>query len=288
MKYFVILLLLAGFGIMNAQEADTTEAGPWKYGTVFNAAFSQVSLSNWAGGGENSLSLSGLSNSTINYATDKISWENTFDFAYGIIKQGDSSVEKSDDKIEITSKLGRELKPHWNLAGNVEFRSQFSPGYETVTDMATNTEKEVLVSKFLSPGYVVTTIGVEYKPREEFFVLISPITSKTTIVMDDGLANAGAYGVDPGDNIRNELGSFLKSMLKVPVMENITFTTKLSLFSGYENPDKVDVSWETLLLLRVNKYITTNFNTHLIYDEDVTTEVQFKEVLSVGVTFEIK
>ena len=274
----VVLLFVLVHGI-NAQETDTTKAKPWKVGTVFNATLAQTSLSNWAGGGENSLSLSGLSNTTANYAKDKISWENAFDFAYGIIKQGDASVDKSDDKIEISSKLGRQLKSHWNLAADVEFRSQFSPGYES----------GILISKFLAPAYVVSTIGLEYKPSEDFFILISTLTGKTTLVLDDNLSDAGAYGVDPGDKIRNELGSYLKSMLKVDLMENISLQTKLNLFSSYKKTlDQIDVSWETLLLMRVNKYITTNFNTHLIYDEDVTTDVQFKEVLSVGVAFEWK
>lgn len=274
-------IFLISIGILNAQESDTTRMSPWKFSSVLNAAFAQVALSNWAGGGENSLSLSALSNTGIDYKSDKINWENSIELAYGIIKQGDAPVQKSDDKIEVSSKLGRKLDTHWKLTGNVEFRSQFSPGYATE-------EKEILISKFLAPGYVTSSIGIEYKPREEFFVFLSPATGKTTIVLDEGLSDAGAFGVKPGEKIRNEFGSFLKSRLKVPLMENISFQTKLNLFSGYENPDKVDVSWETLLLLRVNKYITTNFNTHLIYDEDVTTEIQFKEVLSVGVTFDLK
>jgi hypothetical protein len=272
-----LLLFVFIYGI-NAQETDTTKAKSWQFGTVLNASLAQTALSNWAGGGENSLALSGLSNSTVNYAKDKISWDNTFNFAYGIIKQGDASVEKSDDKIEISSKFGRQIKSHWYLAADVEFLSQFSPGYES----------GILISKFLAPGYIVSTIGLEYKPSENFFVLVSTLTGKTTLVMDDKLSDAGAYGVDPGDKIRNELGSYLKSMLKVGLMEDISLQTKLTLFSAYKHADEIDVSWETLLLMRVNKYITTNFSTHLIYDEDVTTEVQFKEVLSVGVTFEIK
>lgn len=288
MRKLVIIIGLLSMNMLNAQEADTVQVSPWKVSSVLNAAFSQVALSNWAGGGENSLSLSGLSNSGINYDKRNITWENSFEFAYGIIKQGDEPVEKSDDKMEVVSKLGRRLKPHWKLAANAEFRSQFAPGYERITDPATNEEEKILISEFLAPGYLTSTIGIEYKPREEFFLLLSTLTGKTTIVLDDDLSDAGAYGVDPGKKIRNQLGSYLKSMLKVPVMENITFQTKLNLFSDYKNPEQVDVSWETLLLLRVNKYITTNFSTHLIYDEDVTTDVQFKEVLSVGVTFDLK
>ena len=290
MKKLIImtLIVLAFISFLPAQEKDTSEVRPWKIGTILNASLAQTALSHWAGGGENSLSFSGLSNSTADYEKDKISWENAFDFAYGIIKQGDASVEKSDDKIEIASKFGRKIDTVWKISAAVNFLSQFAPGYETVTDPITEEEKQILISKFMAPGYLTSSIGIEYKPREEFYVFLSPLTGKTTIVLDDDLSNAGAFGVDPGDKIRNELGSFLKSMLKLPVMENITFQTTLNLFSGYENPDKVDVSWETLLLMRVNKYITTNFNTHLIYDEDVTTDIQFKEVLSVGVTFELK
>ena len=203
---FIVLLFVAN--AMNAQETDTTETRTWKVGTVLNASLAQTALSHWAGGGENSLALSGLSNTTANYSKDKISWENSFDFAYGIIKQGDATVEKSDDKIEISSKLGRQLKSNWNLAANVEFRSQFSPGYEPFKDPSTNIERDVLVSKFLSPGYVTSTIGIEYKRGETFSALFSTLTGKTTIVLDDELSDAGAFGVKPGEKIRNELGSF--------------------------------------------------------------------------------
>ncbi|MBN2862697.1 MAG: hypothetical protein JXN62_06020, partial [Bacteroidales bacterium] len=73
-------------------------------------------------------------------------------------------------------------------------------------------------------------------------------------------------------------------------------TTKIDLFSNYaHNPQNIDVSWETLIGLKVNKYITVNFNTHLLYDDDVKiavseTEsvgslVQFKEIFGVGFSY---
>jgi hypothetical protein len=76
-------------------------------------------------------------------------------------------------------------------------------------------------------------------------------------------------------------------------------TTKVDLFSNYlKDPQNIDVSWETLFVFKVNKYISVNLNTHLIYDADILFDtnndgqvlsdgsdkslVQFKEILGVG------
>ena len=81
-------------------------------------------------------------------------------------------------------------------------------------------------------------------------------------------------------------------------MENVVFQTKLDLFSNYLNkPQNIDVSWETLLSMKVNKFISATLSTHLLYDDDIKIAVdtdddgvtdktgpriQFKEVLAVG------
>ena len=84
-------------------------------------------------------------------------------------------------------------------------------------------------------------------------------------------------------------------------MKNVAFTTKIDLFSNYaDNPQNIDVSWENIIVMKVNKYITVNFNTLLLYDDNVKIPhdrnddgtidpgevvgslVQFKEILGVG------
>jgi hypothetical protein len=69
------------------------------------------------------------------------------------------------------------------------------------------------------------------------------------------------------------------------------------LFSDYiKNPQNIVVNWEVLIALKVNKYISANLNTQLIYDdkimipsdrngkgiiepgEGVRSKVQFKEI----------
>lgn len=81
----------------------------------------------------------------------------------------------------------------------------------------------------------------------------------------------------------------------------MNFKTKLELFSNYlNNPQNIDVNWETLLSMKVNKYISATFSTTLIYDHDINIpvdknndgvvekagpRVQFREVLGVGLSY---
>lgn len=226
--------------------------------------FSQVSLSNWAAGGKSSMSGVGMLSLKANYKKEKLSWDNTFDFRYGFIKEEDEDLRKSDDKIDISSKFGYQTKEDskWNYAGLMNFKSQFAAGYNYPdTDNA--------ISKFLAPGYVTLAAGMDYK-TDNFSALLSPISGKFTIVADDVLSDEGAFGVDPGKKIRGELGASVKLEYKTEIMKNVTFDTKLDLFSNYlKNPQNIDVDWTGKVIMKVNDYLSANLVVQMIYDDDV-------------------
>jgi hypothetical protein len=165
----------------------------------------------------------------------------------------------------------------------------------------------------------MTAIGLDYKPDNYFSMFVAPITGKITIVKDQTLANQGAYGVEKatydtqgnmlkeGSKSRSEFGGYLriiysKNEFKGEFLKNLSFTSKLDLFSNYlHNPQNIDISWENNLAMKVNKYINVTFNTHLIYDDDIKVgndtnndgtidkftgpKVQFKEILGVGLAY---
>ncbi|HKL38369.1 MAG TPA: hypothetical protein VJ876_05690, partial [Bacteroidales bacterium] len=152
------------------------------------------------------------------------------------------------------------------------------------------------ISDFMAPAYSLLSLGMDYKPNDAFSLMISPLTGKTTYVLDDSLSNQGAFGVDPGEKIRNELGGFVKLTYNKDIWENVTFNTKLDLFSNYlENPENIDISWEVLISMKVNDYLSANINTQLIYDDnihyinkegqDMGPRIQFKEVFGAGFTY---
>lgn len=305
MRKLILASALLVSGMISAQtteaegalkKATTDSVASWKKGAMFNLGFSQVSLSNWAAGGNNSVSGNAIVNLHANYIGTKDSWENTLSMGYGLLKQNKADVQKTDDNIEFTSKYGRKATDHWYYAGLVNFKTQFNAGYDLPND-------SVKISAFMAPGYLLGAAGMDYKPFDFFSVFISPLTSKTTFVLDETLSNAGAFGVDAGEKIRNEFGGYLRANFSKDIMKNVKLTSSLGLFSNYlENPENVDVNWEMLVLMKVNKFITVSLNTNLIYDHDITItrdsngdgnmdvngpRTQFKEILSVGFSYKL-
>jgi hypothetical protein len=273
-----------------AQKVDTIKG--WKKGGVINISTAQTSLTNWAAGGQSSIAIGGLLSLFAHNKQEKSLWENYLDIAYGSMKQGkDAGWWKTDDKIDFTSKYGLKAAEKFYYAGLVNFKTQLTNGYNYPDD-------EVKISGLFAPAYLLGALGIDYRPGENFTLFFAPVTLKMTFVNDNDLADAGAFGVDPGDHLRSEFGGYLRAFLKKDLMENITFQTKVDLFSNYlDNPECIDVSWEALLSMKVNKFISATLSTHLLYDDDVDIaidsnddgtddefgpRVQFKEVLAIG------
>lgn len=286
MKKLLIILFLFPLAVF-AQDAvkDTL----WKTSATTTLNFSQVTLTNWAAGGKSSMSGLFMVNYAANYKKDRLSWDNSFDLRYGFIKEKDDDARKSDDLIDISSKLGYEAGGKWNYAGMLNFKSQFAPGY----DYDAIPKKEI--SKFMAPGYLTAALGMDYK-TDGLSVLLSPVSGKFTFVLDDSLSMIGAFGVDRGKKARAELGATVKVDYVKEIMKNVTLDTKLGLFSNYlHNPQNIDIDWKVQFNLKVNDYLSANLITHMIYDDDVkiadastgksSPKLQFMESFGVGLTF---
>lgn len=292
-KIFSILGMTMILGYAFSQEsADTL----WKFNGVTSLNFSQMSLVNWAAGGENSLAGNGFVNLNANYKSrdGNASWTNELYLGYGLIKQGESAVRKSDDKIDLASKFGYKASKHWSYTGLLGFKTQFAEGYDNPGDLENRTK----ISNFMAPGYLNLSFGMDYKPNDKLTVYISPVSGKMTFVMDDDLA--GSFGVDPEKNVRSEFGGFVKIGFTSPIMKNVKLNTKIDLFSNYlENPQYVDVNFDLLLSMKVNEFISASFITQLIYDYDIRydivndlgeitgteSRIQLKQLFGVGLTY---
>ncbi len=269
----------------------------WRRGCTPILNFSQVNLSNWSGGGENSMSFTGLFSGFINYEKGKWSWRNNLDLGYGMTRIGDKSDWiKNEDKIiyveKLSYRLGKKVKATWFN----DFRTQFTDGQRYFTSETTGKDTSELISTFLAPGYWTSAMGLEYNQSENLFLFYSPLAYKMTIVNDTYLSSIGAYGVTPGSTIRSEFGTMLNAKFKVNIMQNITFVSGLTLFGNYETLDAVDMFWDNTLLMKVNKLITVSFTANMIYDNDIQLlrdngtvgpGLQYKQVLSVGISAKI-
>lgn len=273
-----------------AQKADTTKA--WTRGAKASLSFTQVSLTNWAAGGENSFGGNSFLNLFANLKQGKTTWDNSLDMAYGLIKLGDAKIRKSDDKIDLVSKLGHNVI-HKNLflSANLSFKTQFTEGFNYPND-------SVIISNFLSPAYLMLGLGLDYKPYKFLSISFLPLTGRLTIVNDKVLSDAGAYGVDPGKKTRPEFGAAFKATIDKDIATNISLKSKLELFTNYiDRPQNIDLNWEALMILKVNKYISTHIGFHTIYDHDILItdkdgntgpRTQFKQTFGVGLTYSVK
>lgn len=272
---------------------DTSTFFKRQFLTSFN--FSQVHLSNWAAGGQSSFSATSLFSVVTNYRKGKITWDNNLDMAYGLIRQGDvKTFVKSDDKIDGTTKFGHNAFKNWSYSLLLNFRSQMAPGYKYPND-------SVLISHFLAPAYIITALGLDYKPNNKFSLFISPLTSRLTIVNDRKLSDEGAFGVEKGKKTLKELGSYVKIMFVGDIMPNVNLKAKVDLYSNYlKDPQNIVVNGEFLIVMKVNKFISTTISTQLLYDDKVKVAIdkdkdgkndssgprlQAKEVIGVGLTY---
>ena len=270
---------------------------------------SQTALTNWAGGGESSVAFTALCNLAQSRERGPRSSSWGFDAALGLLRQ-QGGWRKTDDRLILTGQwntaMQRALKDA-RLSILVDARTQILPGYNLVDGLP---DKDQRISDFLSPGYLVAAAGLAPKAGKNSKIFFAPVTAKLTVLMDDTLSAAGAFGVDAGQHSRLELGGYIRWNLSAKLMENITWTHQIDLFSNYLNkPGNVDVNWTGLLELKVNEALRTTISMHLIYDDDVTLEkepsrtevndqgvvttipaelgpgTQFKEVLSIGVSY---
>ncbi len=273
-----------------SQTPDTTSL--WTKGMKASFAFNQVSLTNWAAGGENSIGGNSFVNLFVNLKKGKSTWDNSLDLAYGLVKLGDANVRKSDDKIDFSSKYGHSVI-HKNLflSAGLSFRTQFTEGYNYPND-------SVMISNFMAPGYLLLGLGMDYKPFPYLSISFLPIAGRLTFVNDQTLSDAGAYGVDPGKHVRPEFGAVFKTVFEKDLAENVNLKSKLEMFSNYlDKPQNIDINWEALLMLKVTKYISTFIGVQTIYDDDIkivdkegkkAPRTQFKQTFGVGLTYSVK
>lgn len=291
MKKILLFLMLSPIALFATEKADSIKS--WNFGGLASFNFSQVSLTNWAAGGKSSASGVAIFNVFGNYKKDNVSWENSLDMGYGLLKEQDNEVVKSNDKFDLNSKYGVKKTEKLYISTLFNFKTQFTPGYKypNTTDA---------ISKLLAPAYITLSVGADYKPNKKLSLLLSPLTGKMTIVADDDLSAIGSFGLDPGKKLRYEVGSFAKLELKTDIMKNVSLTSKLDLFSNYlHNPANIDINWDLLINMKINDYLSANLISNMIYDDDIKIaidknkdgiiesrgpRVQLKEMFGVGLS----
>ena len=282
----------------------------WKEKNAVGLNLNEVAFINWNAGGNNSISALVHGNFERNYKKKLLSWKNSATFKYGLNAQEDREVRKTDDEFRLSSSFGyrKDSISNWYYSAKFDFNTQIANGYKYP-------ETDNPISKFMAPGYLFVGVGSQYSSKDESLdIYISPLTQKSTFVLDQRLANEGMFGVqgaqyddlgnliEEGESVRTEIGFLVTSNFAKEIFSNVKLDNRLSLYSDYLNKfGNIDVDWEVNADLKVNDFIRANIGTQLRYDDDVKYKedtngdgeletsgprVQFKQLLGVGFIYE--
>ncbi len=283
MQSYVNILAIALFLAAAPLSAQDTATAPpvhgWKHSLVSGLTLTQVSYSNWAQGGENSIAYKLAADGMSAFTGPATLWENQYRFAFGQARLGKQGLRKTDDVIDLASVytyvLGEKLNPY----ASATFKSQFATGYKYDDAGA-----KLPVSRFFDPAYLTQAVGVRYQPgpavRTRLGVALREvITSRYTVYADDPktFPEIEKTGVKGG----------LESVTDVEWKpeENILFVSRLSIFSPFSDAGEPVVLNTSTLTGKVNSYITASVGFELIYDKVVSPRAQMKQAIGVGLSY---
>lgn len=291
MKRITVILILTVFNLIGLNAQDEKKEPP-KEGwiTKGNISFllNQASFSNWIAGGENNISGTLGLNYDFNYLKGDWTWNNKIIASYGLVKtEGSEFAKKTDDRLELNSLLGKKAEKNLFYSAFLNFKTQFAKGYTFGNDPVTGEEIRTERTNFFSPAYLQFGPGILWKKNDNFTVNFAPATSRFIFVNSDfTLPNEAYFGVEEGKSTRFELGASLSAYYKFELMENVSFENILNLYSNYlEDAQNVDLDYQLNVVMKINKYLSTNLAVQTIYDDNAIGRLQVRQVFGLGINY---
>ena len=281
--------------IINTEKAiklltDSTHVG-WKTNGNVSFLFNQSNFNNWLAGGENNISGNLGINYNFNYKKKDITWDNKVLASYGLLQSKNAAFEKkTDDRFEFNSVLGKKAFGEWYYSFFLNFRTQFTKGFlysKDINGQEIRTEK----TNLLSPGYLTFGPGLFWKKSDNLKVNLAPLTSKLTFVdknftsMPD-YVKGSYFGVDANKSTLYQLGFYASGYYKFDIMKNVSAENALNLFTNYlEEPSNIDLDYSLSIVMKVNKYLSTNIAFQTIYDDNAFAGFQTRQIFGLGLNY---
>lgn len=256
----------------------------WTLKGNFALQFMQYYVSqNWYKGGDSHLSMLGMMTLEANYNNkQKLTFDNKLEMKLGFqTTPGDSKrkLQTNADLIRLTNKLGVRAHKHWYYTAMLQSWTQFYKAYDPGTDNVR--------SQFLTPFESVLSLGMDYeltKKRAKLSVNIAPLAANLKYCHQDDIVTL--HGIEEGKNAKIDLGANITATMKLQIMQQVDWESRLYAFYDYRSRAKVE--WENTINLHINKYLSTKLFLYPRFDNNTpkTDEndsyLQFNEYLSVG------
>ena len=296
-----------------AEETEKKESN-WKISGILTFNASATSLVNWAAGGNNNINMVAAANVSFLYKNGPFAWDSNIDTDFGesFVDNNLHKWQKTNDKINISTKFGWEMTKSWYLTALGSFKTQYAPGYDY------SQEKLTPISKIMTPSYTDISVGIDWKPNSIFSIYVSPIAGRITTATTDSLRTK-YFGTEyvknhliPGTdlcarNYQAEFGASLKAGVNYAAIENLKVISTLTIFTPYSATPHIDLDWDFSISYQFLKVLNVSLGTQLKYYDRVLFDkldpetkapilnadgtiaqgprVQFKTILGLGIGY---
>lgn len=276
---FSLMMLFTVLGAQAQEVVVDPVEGSWTSKGNFSLLGNQSSFTNWQAGGDNNFAGTLGINYDVNYKNQDWNWDNKIQINYGISKIKGNDSQKTDDRLEFNSLVGKNASGNWFYSAFLNFKTQLDSGMDP-------DNKTIRNSHFFSPAYLQIGPGMLWKKSDNLKVNFAPATSRLIFVHKHFTEFGSAFGVEQGDNMRYELGASISGYYKATLMENVTVENILNLYSNYlEDPQNVDIDYQLNIVLKINKFLSTNFSLQTVYDDNAYQGFQVRQSVGVGLNY---
>lgn len=274
LSFFVLLFLVSQ---INFAQEDSVKLYKWTPLAVVGLNLSQVALSNWTQGGDNSVAVSFLGTGGLKYYTESWKFKNDLKLAYGRTKLGSEDFRTTDNELYLESVLAYNIG--WDIDPYISniVRTAISTGYKYEKDTT------YAIAGFFDPGYVTQSIGFTYNKLNNFstrlgFAVQETFTNKYFQYADDPSTSTI-------EKTKVETGLESVTTAEFNLQDNLIYKSNLRLFTRFESMDVWDVRWDNSFVAKFNDYLNFNLAFLLIYQKDQSPKTQIKEALQLGFTY---
>lgn len=297
----IMLLRLSLFALVLTSAAaeaqpsapDTLESSDgWLRDLGLQFAGSQAQYRNWQEGGVDALALSVQSEGVFYRVSGAIRQAHELRFALGAIKQDTLSARKADDiaryAVGLEYETGSPFRPSFGASAKTQFLPGFdySPEAGEYPSLPVEDDGTVQVSAAFAPLFLTQSAGVVYDPGGGFTSRLG-LGLKETVVTIERLRPLFGNALD--QPVRVEAGLDAEVRFRREVVENVTLTSRLSAFQAFNQLGNAepDVLFENRIRMRVNDILNVTLDGALLFDRDISEEVQLRQSLAVGLAFSL-
>lgn len=286
----------------------------WKVSGILSFNASATGLVNWAAGGNNNINMVAAANVSFLYKKGAFAWDSNIDTDFGesFVDNSKHNWQKTNDKLNISTKFGWEMAKSWYLTALGSFKTQYAYGYDYSQDELSP------ISQFMTPSYTDLSVGIDWKPSSIFTIYVSPVAGRITTATNDQL-RAKYFGKDYYEkhfnaatglcdrNFQAEFGASLKAGINYDKIENLKIISTVTVFTPYSAKPHVDLDWDFSISYQFLKVLNVSLGTQLKYYDRVLFDkldpetktpilnadgtvaqgprVQFKTILGLGIGY---